>query len=225
MRNGKLKKGLAVFAAACMLVSLPALLSKSTVGSIVAIAETTANGSSEGEASPSDATPSNAVKSWWIGGGGSSAENCSGPKGSDSADTGAPSNYFTGVKPAVYGGTWEEDADGGWRLKINNGADYAKNQWGWVAGKWYFFDGDGHMMTGWVHVIDDWYLLSSDGSMQTGWAQVDGKWYYLNPYGNMASGWTQIGDKLYYLDETGALLANTVTPDGYQVNESGERIQ
>ncbi len=38
--------------------------------------------------------------------------------------------------------------------------------------------------------------------MQTGWVEVSGKWYYF--------------------DKSGALLTNTITPDGYYVNANGE---
>ncbi|MBT9812142.1 MULTISPECIES: hypothetical protein [Clostridia] len=46
--------------------------------------------------------------------------------------------------------------------------------------------------------------------MYTGWHQIDGKWYYFN---------TEDGAK------QGMMLKNTVTPDGYPVNEQGVWIQ
>ncbi|MBS1483976.1 MAG: hypothetical protein HP059_12430, partial [Clostridium sp.] len=47
-------------------------------------------------------------------------------------------------------------------------------------------------------------------SMYTGWHQIDGKWYYFN---------TEDGAK------QGMMLKNTVTQDGYPVNEQGVWIQ
>jgi glucan-binding YG repeat protein len=71
--------------------------------------------------------------------------------------------------------------------------------------------------------------------MVTGWYQdTDGNLYYLNPVsdgtlGGMVTGWRWIDGKCYYFQKNsdgtkGALIKNTVTPDGYQVNESGEWI-
>ena len=72
------------------------------------------------------------------------------------------------------------------------------------------------MQTGWYTDIDgnQYYLLPTDGSTQgsmvTGWQLIDNKWYYFN----MESDGTK-----------GRLLYNTVTPDGYYVNEKGEWIE
>ena len=46
--------------------------------------------------------------------------------------------------------------------------------------------------------------MNQSGVMQTGWVQVSGKWYYFN--------------------QSGELLTNTKTPDGYYVNANGEWI-
>lgn len=51
-----------------------------------------------------------------------------------------------------------------------------------------------------------WYQ-NDDGSYKTGWHQdIDGKWYYLD-------------------DQSGYMLTNTVTPDGYYLSETGEWIE
>ncbi|MDF2884186.1 MAG: pcpA [Clostridiaceae bacterium] len=72
--------------------------------------------------------------------------------------------------------------------------------------------------TGWQLDGDKWYYFNTDGSMATGWKQVSGLWYYLNPSGDMAANkW--VGN--YYLGDSGAMLVNTVTPDGYYVNANG----
>ena len=82
----------------------------------------------------------------------------------------------------------------------------------------------------------DWYHFGADGYMDTGWfTDADGAVYYLNPVSNgfrgaMLTGWQQIdGDWYYFHTEPdgrrGALYVNTMTPDGYQVNEKGQRIE
>ena len=69
--------------------------------------------------------------------------------------------------------------------------------------------------------------------MLTGWVtDADGNIYYLNPVsdgtrGMMLIGWQQIDGKWYYFSKDegsgtmGALLRNTITPDGYHVDETG----
>ncbi len=64
--------------------------------------------------------------------------------------------------------------------------------------------------------------------MEIGWLKspVSRKWYYWDlKNGNMKTGWQQVSSKWYYIDSTGAMMANTITPDGYKVNEKGEWIQ
>lgn len=58
-----------------------------------------------------------------------------------------------------------------------------------------------HNFDQWITDSDQWYYLDSNGYMATGWKEVEGKWYYFN--------------------ESGAMLCNTFTPDGYPVNISG----
>ena len=41
----------------------------------------------------------------------------------------------------------------------------------------------------------------------------------------MATGWVQVDNKWYYLDGSGAMLANTTTPDGHVVGADGARIR
>lgn len=103
----------------------------------------------------------------------------------------------------------------GWRLK-NPDQTWATSSWKEVNGIWYHFNEEGYMQTGWYTDIDgnQYYLSPTDGSTQgsmvTGWQLIDNKWYYFN----MESDGTK-----------GRLLYNTVTPDGYYVNEKGEWIE
>lgn len=115
-------------------------------------------------------------------------------------------------------GKWIQDSTGWW-YQFGNGS-YPANSWqylqsGGVSG-WYRFNARGYMATGWFTDTDGhiYYLNpvsnGTQGSMVTGWQQIDGQWYYFNP----AAG-----------GPLGSLLVNTTTPDGYRVNEKGQRVQ
>ena len=41
----------------------------------------------------------------------------------------------------------------------------------------------------------------------------------------MKTGWFTVSGKWYYAYNSGALAVNTITPDGYRVNTSGEWIR
>lgn len=70
--------------------------------------------------------------------------------------------------------------------------------------------------TGW------WYSLSDGSYVTYTWKEIDGNWYYFNSDGYMLVGWQNINGKWYYLDlNSGKMLVNTATPDGYYVNSSG----
>ncbi|MDW2797206.1 hypothetical protein RZO55_06405 [Clostridium boliviensis] len=53
----------------------------------------------------------------------------------------------------------------------------------------------------------------------------EGFWYKNSDGTFPQSTWKQIGGKYYYFDEEGYLLRNTTTPDGYQVDREGVRIE
>ena len=81
----------------------------------------------------------------------------------------------------------------------------------------------------WKNTQSGWYYLDTTGLMKTGWLQdVDGKWYFLDTAkgiqeGKMLTGWNWIDGYCYYFDvQSGALLVNTTTPDGYKVNADGK---
>lgn len=115
-----------------------------------------------------------------------------------------------------------------------------KNVTGWqqVNGNWYYFDSSNNdyaVHDAWKEINGYWYRFGTDCKMKTGWAKVNNWWYYLNSdaqgqYGAMATGWisTSPNGPWYYLDNTGrqglpygAMWANTTTPDGHHVDESG----
>lgn len=80
------------------------------------------------------------------------------------------------------------------------------------------------------------YLINVDGSdagayaddiKNTGWVkEKDGRYRYRKPDGTFViNGWLNVDDNLYYLDAEGYMLSDTVTPDGFYVNSSGEKQQ
>ncbi len=110
---------------------------------------------------------------------------------------------------SVLYGNWEQTAAGVWLFKMINGS-YAKNSWGQVNGRWYYFDAEGRMLTDWYYDqnYQKWFYLEPDGSMAVGWRQIDGKWYYFNPVSD--------GTK-------GAMAAGTEV-DGYTLGADGAAI-
>ncbi|MEL0446392.1 trypsin-like peptidase domain-containing protein [Streptococcus pneumoniae] len=112
-----------------------------------------------------------------------------------------------------------------WYFRNSNGKELT----GWMKENdaWYYFDANGIMQTGWLQDTDgNWYYLKDNGMMEVGWFQdSSGAWYYLGSSGRMESNtWISYKGKWYYIDASGKLLFNSVTPDGYRVNEDGEWI-
>lgn len=121
-------------------------------------------------------------------------------------------------------GSWRQNEAGSWTFMVDGQA---------AAGRWaaaynpYADRSRGQQAF-------DWFLFDSQGIMKTGWYQDEkGDLYYLNPVsdntrGRMVTGWMEINGVFYYFNEKadgkrGALLRNTVTPDGWQVDENGVR--
>ncbi len=180
------------------------------------------------------------------GGGGSSSGGSGGGGGgsSSSKPNKKPAVVVIVLKDTYEGSTWEQK-DGIWYLKKADGT-YASD-WAVKDGEWYYMNPDGTMQTGWKLINNLWYYFTNSGAMAKGWTQVgglwyytnptngdmltgwqlvDGKWYYMEPTnGNMLTGWQVIGGKHYYMTQSGDMLANTTTPDGYKVDENGVWIQ
>ena len=111
-------------------------------------------------------------------------------------------------------------------------------RWNQENMNWTYRLSDGRSATGWnllsYNGRDDWYFFGSDGYMQTGWVVWNGFRYYLNPVsdgrkGAMYTGWHLIDGIWYYFEAVpgsnlGHLYVNTVTPDGYYVDENGAWI-
>ena len=100
----------------------------------------------------------------------------------------------------AYAGTWK----------------YVNDQWKYQRGANKFAYKE------WIQDNGNWYYMDNNGVMTTGWQQIDGQWYYFDAEGYMATGWIELDGKSYYLDpSTGAMYANTRTPDNCWVDESG----
>ena len=147
--------------------------------------------------------------------------------GSSSRKTGADRAselYASGLPTWVEtGGRWIQNADGSWSYQT--GTSPMTNRWVCIYNPyaderrrqkrygWFKFGPDGKMLTGWVTDADGniYYLNpASDGTrgmMLIGWQQIDGRWYYFSK--DEGSG------------TMGALLRNTITPDGYHVDQTG----
>ena len=86
-----------------------------------------------------------------------------------------------------------------------------------------------HDMYGWIAEGALWWYRNADGSYTTNdWQYIDDKWYYFDSRGYMVTGWIDWNGKSYYCDpESGAMLVNTVVPDGLglRVDSSGALIE
>ncbi len=101
-------------------------------------------------------------------------------------------------------GAWKKGANGKWWFEYTN-KSYPANKWEVIDGYWYYFDGQGYMVTG------DFYYPK------------DGKWYYLAPVkstlypeGAMVMDyWLKTtGEKWYYYGTDGALVTGNKTIAG-----------
>ena len=130
--------------------------------------------------------------------------------------------YYTDVAIQAKGGY--RDATGTWRLNgwwfCYDDGTFPHDEWVYLTwngrSDWYYFDVDGWMEDGWLYQNNNWYYLHTQydntrGRMYTGWHEIDGKWYYFNTASDKGT--------------LGAMLANTTTPDGYQVDANGAWIR
>ena len=162
------------------------------------------------------------------------AEEAEDIKNAGASYTGSSSSVTTTTAPStstttsslpsyVVKGTWGT-SNGKWTFKDSNGVAY-KNKWaavynpyantaaGQQAFDWFYFDGNGYMVTGWVLDSGRYYYLSpvSDGTqgrMVTGWLQIGSTWYYFNPNSDGTRGAmltdTWVGSN--YVDANGAWI-------------------
>ena len=61
--------------------------------------------------------------------------------------------------------------------------------------------------------------------LRSSWRKINGEWYFFNNDAYMVTGWYLVNDTWYYMDmQSGAMLKNTTTPDGYKVGIDGAYI-
>lgn len=156
--------------------------------------------------------------------------------GSDRKSSSFQSVYQAGIQSSGLGKKfWKTNgtaAKNEW-IKYQNiwyyaGADeLLKVGWLQLSGKWYYLLKSCAMATDWQFVNGRWYYLDTvNGDMKTDWQWINGKWYYFDPAnGDMKTSWIYWNNHWYYLDvKNGDCLINTVTPDGYIVDENGAWI-
>ena len=79
------------------------------------------------------------------------------------------------------------------------------------------------VLEGWKQNDIGWWYRQVDGTYPSdSWKNINKKWYYFNDNGYMVEdSWVEN----YYLGSDGAMLVNTITPDGHYVLDNGERIE
>ena len=114
-----------------------------------------------------------------------------------------------------------------------NGNRQENYTWIKINNAWWPFASDGYLKTGWFldPQNNNWYMIDENSGMTTEWYQDDrNNTYYLDPEnGSMAVGWKYIDEKWYYFSEIpdssyGAMYRDTITPDGYLLDENGAWI-
>lgn len=74
----------------------------------------------------------------------------------------------------------------------------------------------------WKQDNTGWWYKEGKSYIQNGWKLINNNWYYFDNNGYMKTGWIQdTNGKWYYLSQSGSMLSNTVTPDGYTLNQDG----
>lgn len=110
---------------------------------------------------------------------------------------------------------WQKENDQ-WRYYENK---KAVTNWKKIAGRWYYFNQDGVMLSDTVY--DD-YLLSKSGAMvEDSWVKIDNQWYYATEDGKVTrNNWKKIAGVWYRFDENGIMISNAVY-DNYLFKASG----
>ncbi|WP_049962555.1 tetratricopeptide repeat protein [Oribacterium sp. FC2011] len=113
---------------------------------------------------------------------------------------------------------WVDESDGRHYYDENG---VSATGWFQLKGKWYLFDSNGVMLTGFREDKGNTYYLRTDGIMVIGWQDINGKRYYFNDSGAMLK--NQWIDNAFYVGADGAMLVDTVTPDGQKVGKDGKK--
>lgn len=130
-------------------------------------------------------------------------------------------SYVIKLDPEKYHMNSWYQKDNGWYYNDDTGVPVVG--WRQIDGNWYHFAENGEMMTGWLELGDNFYYLDENGVIANGWRNLDGKYYYFLEDGSMAVNRWVDGD--YYVGADGVMLVSTTTPDGYQLDENGKKIE
>jgi hypothetical protein len=76
--------------------------------------------------------------------------------------------------------------------------------------------------SGFIQTKDGQEIYVDNGELTNGWKLINNKWYFMNNKGIMQKGWVQSNNNWYYLYDNGEMAINTITPDGYKVDQSGK---
>ena len=74
---------------------------------------------------------------------------------------------------------------------------------------------------GWQQDDKGWWYKIPGGYVANDWLKNNDHLFYMDEKGYMITGWKQIKGQWYYFNDKGEMLLNTVTPDGYHVDENG----
>lgn len=79
------------------------------------------------------------------------------------------------------------------------------------------------VLEGWKQNDIGWWYRQVDGTYPSdSWKNINKKWYYFDDNGYMVEdSWVEN----YYLGSDGAMLVNTITPDGHYVLDNGEKTE
>ena len=103
--------------------------------------------------------------------------------------------------------------------------------------EWYYFNGQGYMMTGWLKEKDKWYYLNpisdgTQGKMYTDWKFIDGKWCHFNEEGALTTNtWRKLPykgtDEWYYFNAQGYMVTGWLEDKGqwYYLNPISDGTQ
>ena len=99
-----------------------------------------------------------------------------------------------------------------------------ESQWKKWRNRWFYLQDSGEMATKWKFLNDSWYFFNIYGQMETGWASSDGQWYYLSKDGDMQKGWKWIDRAWYYFAESGEMKTGWVKDkdDWYYLDSEGK---
>ena len=75
----------------------------------------------------------------------------------------------------------------------------------------------------WMNEGEQWWYQHPDGSYtQNNWEQIENNWYFFDEFGYRKTGWIEWeGEKYYCSEETGEMLRDTTTPDGFILDSEG----